>query len=98
MLGPLRCRALLTACLGMLWAVRLILRLLGSIGRIWLSILGIRPEILLSLKEAKSPLVLMWSKICSLVHSVWSYIVQRLYNSNSPVLFNPYTLVTQKGL
>jgi hypothetical protein len=30
----------------------------------------IRPEILLRLKEAKNLLVLMWSKISSLVHSV----------------------------
>jgi len=32
----------------------------------------IRLEILLSLKEAKNPLVLMWSRTSSLVYSVWS--------------------------
>jgi hypothetical protein len=54
----------------MLWPVRLIPKLLGSIGRIWLNGLGIRLEILLSLKEVKSLLVLIWSKIYSLVYSV----------------------------
>jgi len=40
-----------------LWPVRLIPKLLGFVGRIWLSGLGIRLAILLSLEEAKSSLV-----------------------------------------
>ena len=39
----------------------------------------IRPEILLSLKEAKNLLVLMWSRISSLVHSVWSSLYSVSY-------------------
>jgi len=39
----------------------------------------IRPEILLSLNEAKNPLVLMWSRISSLVHSVWLSLHSVLY-------------------
>src|SRR6266702_4890420 len=76
-----------TWVLGVIWPVRSILKPLGSIGRIWLNGLGIRLEILLSLKQAKSPLVLMWSKICSLVYSVWS--------SLQSVLYRDYTIVTR---
>ena len=39
----------------------------------------IRPEILLSLNEVKNPLVLIWSRISSLVYSVWSSLHSILY-------------------
>jgi len=42
-----------TWVLGVLWPVRLIPKSLGFIGRIWLSRLGIRPAMLLSLGEAE---------------------------------------------
>jgi len=42
-----------TWVLGVLWPVRLILKLLGFIGRIWLSRLGIRLVIPLSLGEVE---------------------------------------------
>jgi len=49
-------------------------------GRIWLSGLGIRPAIILSLEEVKSSLVSWnWSRISSLVHSVWSFLCIVLY-------------------
>src|SRR6266702_8677902 len=73
--------------LGMLWPIRLIPKPLKSIGQIWLNGLGIRLEILLSLKQVKSLLVLMWSKICSLVYSIWS--------SLQSVLYRDYTIVTR---
>jgi len=47
----------ITWVLGVLWPIKLILKALRSIGRIWLSMLGIRLAILLSLKEAESLLV-----------------------------------------
>ena len=72
----------------MLWPVILILKPLGSVGRIWLNGLGIRPAILLSLEEAKSlPVVLIWSRISSLVHSVW-------FSSRS-VLYRDRAIVTR---
>jgi hypothetical protein len=56
-----------------LWPVRLILKLLGFVGRIWLSRLGIRLVMLLSLGEVERLFVaLTWSRIFSLVYSVWS--------------------------
>src|SRR6266571_1016787 len=76
----------MTWVLGIIWPVRLILKPLGSIGRIWLNGSGIRLEILLSLKQVKSPLVLMWSKIYSLVYSVWS--------SSQSVLYKDHAIVT----
>jgi hypothetical protein len=52
--------------------------LLGSGGLIYIS--GpIRLEILLRLKAAKNLLVLMWSRISSLVHSIWSSSHSILY-------------------
>jgi len=60
-----------TWVLGMLWPVRLIPKLLRFIGRIWLSRLGIRLAMLLSLGEAERLFVaLTWSRIFSLVYSV----------------------------
>src|SRR6266568_2508781 len=70
----------ITWVLGVLWPVRSILKALGSIGRIWLSRSGIRLVILLSLEEAKSLLVsLTWSRISSLVYSIWSSLYNILY-------------------
>jgi len=64
----------------MLWPIRLILKLLRFIGRIWLRGLGIRPAIILSLEEVKSSLVFWnWSRISSLVYSVWSFLYIVLY-------------------
>jgi len=49
-------------------------------GRIWLSRLGIRPAIILSLEEVKSFLVSWnWSRISSLVYSIWSFLCIMLY-------------------
>ena len=48
-----------TWVLGVIWPVRSILKPLRSVGQIWLNGLGIRLEILLSLKQAKSLLVLI---------------------------------------
>jgi hypothetical protein len=46
----------------------------------------IRLKILLSLEEAKSSLVvLIWSRICSLVHSVWSSLHSVLYRDRAIV-------------
>ena len=92
MLGPLwQYGVLLIACLGILQSVRLILRLLRSIGRIQLSILGIRLVILLSLGEVKSLLVaLTQSKISSLVYSVWS--------SSHSILYRARVIVTYLSL
>ena len=42
-------------------------------------------KILLSLQEAKNPLVLIWSRTSSLVHSVWS--------SSHSVSYKDYTIV-----
>ena len=71
----------------MLWSVRLILKPLQSIGQIWLNGLSIRLEILLSLKEVKSLPVLIWSRISSLVHSVWSFLCIVLYKDSAIVTY-----------
>ena len=63
----------------------LVLKPLRSVGRIWLNGLSIRPEILLSLNKAKSLLNLIWSKICSLVHSVGSSLYSVLYKDRAIV-------------
>jgi len=70
-----------------LWPIRLILKLLGFIEQIWLSRLGIRPAILLSLGEVKRLFIaLTWSRIFSLVHSIWS--------SSCIVLYKDHIIVT----
>src|SRR6266576_6311572 len=72
----------------MLWSVRLILKLLGFIGRIWLRGLGIRPAIILSLEEAKSSLVVLYSsRISSLVHSIRSSLYIILYKDRIIVTY-----------
>ena len=49
-------------------------------GRIWLSGLGIRLVIILSLEEVKSFLVFQnWSRISSLVYFIWSFLYIMLY-------------------
>ena len=49
-------------------------------GRIWLSGLGIRPAIILSLEEVKSSLVSQnWFRISSLVYSIQSFSYIMLY-------------------
>src|SRR6266700_4542762 len=50
--------------------------------------LGIRPAILLSLGEVKSLfLALAWSRISSLVHSIWSSLYIILYNNRATVTY-----------
>ena len=64
----------------MLQPVQLILKLLGFIGRIQLSGLGIRLAILLSLEEVNSSFTSQYqSRISSLVYSVWSFLYIILY-------------------
>jgi len=64
----------------MLWPVRSIPKSLGFVGRIWLSRLGIRLAMPLSLGEAERLFVaLTWSRIFSLVYSVWSSSYIMLY-------------------
>ena len=57
---------------GMLWPMRSILKPLQFIAWIYLSRSAIRPAILLSLKELKSPLSLIYSQISSLLYSIKS--------------------------
>jgi len=78
----------ITWVLGVLWPVRSILKLLRFIGQIWLSRLGIRPAMPLSLGEAKRLFIaLTWSRIFSLVYSVWS--------SSCIVLYKDRVIVTR---
>ena len=56
----------------MLWPVRSILKPPWSIAWICLSRSAMRPAILLSLKELKSPLSLIYSQISSLLYSIRS--------------------------
>src|SRR6266568_9543146 len=64
-----------------------ILKLLRFVGRIWLNGSGIRLVITLSLEEVKSSLIVLnWSRISSLVYSVWSSLCIVLYKDHVTVI------------
>ena len=84
-----------TWVLGILWPVRLIPKLLRFVGQIWLSMLGIRLAILLSLEEVRSLLVsLAWSRIYSLVHSIRSSLYNMLYRDRVIVTYFSFLTYT----
>ena len=74
-----------------LWPIRLIPKSLGFIRQIWLSMSGIRLVILLSLGETKNLLMaLTWSKISSIVYSVWSFL--------HSILYKDYTIIAHLSI
>ena len=84
----------ITWVLGILQPIKLILKPLQFIGRIQLNGLGIRLKILLSLKQVKSPLVLIQSKIYSLVYFIWLSLYRVLYRDHTIVTYLSFLIYT----